>query len=270
MGILKSLLNKIFNEDTNIRNNRELKYNKVSTKDVIKNEIKLKYDTEFIIDYLNINFEENLKDVKIIFPSSSNKIIINGESMYFNSSYIKEVGRSSDNLYRKIYTKNFAFWITPCDYNDILNIMKDREVKYQNEKQETKTSFKNLYSEKFEYDEIDTDIYKCCIVDKSDTDLGNIDCGGNAKDFRKVEQYISDLCKENNGRYYKTVCKNVKFVIIFACNSRTATNVTHYRNKGYKVTSFENAIKYFNLINLWDINKMENEVLRIKETVYSM
>ncbi|MBZ9635561.1 hypothetical protein [Clostridium sp. FP1] len=245
-------------------------FNKIFNKYIAKNKINLKYNIVFTIDYLNIDYDEKLKNAKIIFPLDSNQIIINGDSMYFNALSIDEAGRSEDDLYRKIYTRNFAFWITPCDYNAILYIMKDREKKYQLEKQNNKIRIKATYSEEFEYDKIDDDIYRCCIVDKGDTDLGNINCGGSIKDFKNIENYISDICKEHGGRYYKTQSKNTKFVIIFGCNARLASRVKYFRNKGYKVTSFENVLKYLSIANLWDINKMKNETIRIKETIALM
>ncbi|WP_026022186.1 hypothetical protein [Clostridium senegalense] len=94
----------------------------------------LKYDRDFIIDYLNIDYNTTLKDAKVLFPSDSNQIIINNESMYLDSSYIEEVGYSKDGLYRKIFTRKFAFWITPSDYKHFLNIIKDREKQYKKKK----------------------------------------------------------------------------------------------------------------------------------------
>ncbi|WP_026022185.1 hypothetical protein [Clostridium senegalense] len=126
---------------------------------------------------------------------------------------------------------------------------------------------KQIYEEELEYDSIDNDIYRCCIVNKSENDLGNINCGGNRKKFLEIEERISNICSENDGRYYKTQAKNVKFAIIFACNSRTAQNVKYLREKGYKVTSFDNVLKFLKLTELWDINKMNDEIKRINEEI---
>lgn len=227
----------------------------------------LKYDRDFIIDYLNIDYNTTLKDAKVLFPSDSNQIIINNESMYLDSSYIEEVGYSKDGLYRKIFTRKFAFWITPSDYKHFLNIIKDREKQYKKEKEEDLIKLKQIYEEELEYDSIDNDIYRCCIVNKSENDLGNINCGGNRKKFLEIEERISNICSENDGRYYKTQAKNVKFAIIFACNSRTAQNVKYLREKGYKVTSFDNVLKFLKLTELWDINKMNDEIKRINEEI---
>ncbi|MBU5225264.1 hypothetical protein KQI36_01120 [Clostridium senegalense] len=227
----------------------------------------LKYDREFIIDYLNIDYNTTLKDVKVLLPSNSNQIIINNNSMYFDSSYIEEVGYSKDGLYRKIFTRKFAFWITPSAYKHFLNIIKDREKQYKKEKEEDLIKLKQVYEEELEYDSIDNDIYICCIVNKSENDLGNINCGGNRKKFLEIEECISNICSKNNGRYYKTQAENAKFAIIFSCNSRTAQNVKSLREKGYKVTSFENALKFLKLTELWDINKMNDEIKRINEEI---
>lgn len=251
MGILKDLFNSLFDRRTNENAN-------------YKN---LKYDVEFTLDYIHV-YADEMENAKVIFHSRGNTINVDGEDQIFlNTSYIKEAGWSKDGKYRRIYTKDLAFWINPEDYDDILNILKDREQRYQNKKKNEKIEIKSRYSENFQYDEIDDSIFKCFIADRRDYDLGNVNCGGNAKTFRVIEESIAEVCKSNGGRYYKTLTPNTKFVIIFGCSFRTSKRVNEFRNKGYKVTSFENAIRYFNLTDLWDVNKMENEVQRIKESI---
>lgn len=103
----------------------------------------------------------------------------------------------------------------------------------------------------FEYSVIDEDIYKCFISNKS----GMCERLGSWEQFNIVEERIIDICMKNKGRYYKSPTKNAKFAIIFSPSSRNYSNVTKLKEKGYKVTSFENVLVYFRLTDMWDCKK---------------
>ena len=95
---------------------------------------------------------------------------------------------------------------------------------------------------------IDDDIYKCFIAHQS----GMCEAIGTWDIYRKVEEQISVLCKSKGGRYYKTKAKNAKFAIIFSPYAQTAGEIWSLQQEGYKVTSFDQAIKFFELGAMWD------------------
>ena len=70
--------------------------------------------------------------------------------------------------------------------------------------------------------------------------------------YRKVEEQIASLCKAKGGRYYKTKAKSAKFAIIFSPYAQTAGEIWSLQQEGYKVTSFDQAIIYFGLGEMWD------------------
>lgn len=104
----------------------------------------------------------------------------------------------------------------------------------------------------FEYDPIDEDIYKCFIAYK----LGYERRDGTLKQFHKIEDKISEICKEHGGRYFKTAAKTAKFAIIFDDKSMFYTYIKELRDKGYKVTSFDKALEYFGIADMWDIKAL--------------
>ncbi|KXZ40049.1 DNA polymerase-3 subunit epsilon [Alkalithermobacter thermoalcaliphilus JW-YL-7 = DSM 7308] len=116
------------------------------------------------------------------------------------------------------------------------------------------------------FDQIDEDIYMCFITHKS----GMNEKFGTSEDFCKLEEKISEICKKNNGRHYKAASKNVKFAIIFNYLNRTKSCVDTLRNKGYKVTTFEEAIKFFELDYMWDIESLVNAEKEYKEFSYKI
>lgn len=120
--------------------------------------------------------------------------------------------------------------------------------------------------EPFEYDIIDSNIFKCFIAHKGtniETDIGRL------ADYRKVEEKLATICKENGGKYYKSEAKTAKFAIIFNY-MRTASMINKLRDKGYKVTSFENMIVHFNLQDIWDTSGMIKKVKKHKEAMMKL
>ena len=95
---------------------------------------------------------------------------------------------------------------------------------------------------------VDDDIYKCFIAHQS----GMCDAIGTWELFRKVEEQIALHCKARGGRYFKTNAKGARFAIIFSPHSQTSEEIWSLRQEGYKVASFDQAISYFNLGEMWD------------------
>ena len=115
-----------------------------------------------------------------------------------------------------------------------------------------------------DYSVIDSDIYKCFISNQT----GMCDFIGTWEQFREIEERIARLCQKNNGRYYKSKAKTAKFAIIFAPNARTYSNVTSLMKMGYKVTTFEKALEYFGLSELWDCKKIVQHEYDLKKFDY--
>jgi hypothetical protein len=143
--------------------------------------------------------------------------------------------------------------------------MKRRE-QLLTEREQRNEQIKKEYMAPFEYDKIDEGIYKCFIAYKS----GMCDAIGNWTTFRKIEDKLDTICKQKNGRYYKTQAKSAKFAILFSYTNRTARHVESLRDKGYKVTSFENVIEYFGLQVIWDTKAIKNQVNKHKEFMLNM
>lgn len=160
--------------------------------------------------------------------------------------------------YQKVSTIDYRFWITPKDYKRFMKVVNRRhEIKIENKRKRIEY-IKIDNRKEVEYDPIDEDIYKCFIAHKSSmtSEIGTWD------QFHKVEERIAEICKENNGRYYKSSSKNAKFAIIFSYVNRVHLSVSKLREKGYKVTTFEKALEYFGLTDMWDTDtlvRMEKE-----------
>lgn len=94
------------------------------------------------------------------------------------------------------------------------------------------------------------------------------DAIGTWEQFKVIEERIARLCQENNGKYYKTKAKTAKFVIIFDPNAKVYSNVTSLKKMGYKVTTFEKALEYLGLSDLWDCKKMAQHEYELKKFMY--
>jgi hypothetical protein len=217
---------------------------------------------KFTIDYLLIReSEETIMGAEIEFEPRNQYIVINGNKTYLDAYYINEAGLSSDKLYHKIFTPQFGFWVQPEDVSRLLNVLRHR--------QEIKLRNRSLIHEReridaetpFEYDEIDSDIYKCFIVLKS----GMCDAIGTWKQFYKVEKAIQEICIKNGGRYFKNESKNAKFAIIFNTYGRVYTVVSSLKDKCFKVTSFEAVLEHFRLSHLFSIEKISKQVIEANE-----
>lgn len=114
------------------------------------------------------------------------------------------------------------------------------------------------------YSAIDEDIYKCFISNKT----GMCDEIGTWEQFNKVEEHIAKICLEKKGKYYKSQAKTARFTIIFDPSKRTYSNVTSLKEKGYKVTTFEKALEYFGLTNIWNSKKLTKAENDHKEFMY--
>jgi hypothetical protein len=117
-----------------------------------------------------------------------------------------------------------------------------------------------------EYSTIDSDIYMCYIPSR-----GRV-CNalGTLEQFKIVEERIASLCQENNGRYYKNKSKKAKFAIIFDPGVRSNSNVKIWKEEGFKVTTFEKALEYFSLTDLWDCKKHAQYEYDLKKLDYEI
>jgi hypothetical protein len=95
---------------------------------------------------------------------------------------------------------------------------------------------------------IDDDIYKCFVAHQS----GMCEAIGTWELYKKVEEQIALQCKARGGRYFKTKAKSAKFAIIFSPYGQTSEEIWSLQQEGYKVTSFDQAISYFGLEEMWD------------------
>lgn len=115
-----------------------------------------------------------------------------------------------------------------------------------------------------DYSVIDSDIYKCFISNQT----GMCDKIGTWDQFKTIEECIARSCQENSGKYYKTKAKTAKFAIIFAPNARVYSNVTSLKEAGYKVTTFEKALEYFGLTDVWDCKEVVQHEYDLKKFIY--
>lgn len=218
---------------------------------------------KYIIDFLKIRSNDTtLKNVDVSFPLNSRHIIIDGAQKHFDAYSIDETGWSEDNNYKRIITREFCFWIKPKDYSQLRDVMLDRQKELMENRKTQDERIKNDYLVQFEYDTIDDDIYKCFIASKGsyiEVEVGTI------SDFKKVEDKLDSICKEHGGRYYKSEAKLAKFAILFSYSNRTAPILNSFREKGYKVTSFENVIEYFGLTEIWDTRGLKERVRNQQE-----
>lgn len=117
------------------------------------------------------------------------------------------------------------------------------------------------------FDDIDSDIYRCFIVYKNEfNDL--------IKTFEKLilaEQEIAKICESKGGRYYKSKAKGANFAVIFSTRYHTIDTVYRLQQSGYKVTTFDRALKYFSIAHMWNISAyLEEKEMRKKYDDYMM
>lgn len=110
---------------------------------------------------------------------------------------------------------------------------------------------------------IDDDIYTCFIAHQS----GMCEAIGTWELYKKVEEQIALLCQERGGRYFKTKAKRAKFAIIFSPYAQTSEEIWSLQQEGYKVTSFDQAISYFGLGEMWDCPRYIAFVRSLKKAV---
>lgn len=87
-----------------------------------------------------------------------------------------------------------------------------------------------------EYDEITDKIYKCFIDDSFEpiTDT--------------LRNIIEKVCSEHGGRCYKTAAKSANYAIISCEDNQNGKRVKQWHDKGFKVTTIEQAAKFWNLV----------------------
>jgi len=217
---------------------------------------------EFVIDKLisqsTTYGDVFLKNAKVSFPPNSDKVIINGEAFFFNVKRIDYGGYDDKDSLYKISTYDFNFWVRrKRTYNDLKIVLENMHDEYLKQVELENQKIKEEYLEPFKYDTIDNDIYNCFIAHQLNYIESDV---GNSYDFTVVEEKLAEICKEHGGKYYKNAAKAAKFAIIFSYKYRTAESVAKLRDKGYKVTSFENMIDYFGLQEIFDTKGLKEKV----------
>jgi len=214
-----------------------------------KNNLNENNNVTFQIDFISIrDTQEKITNAIVSFPEDSQYIIINGEKEYFDAYKVENEGKSSDNKYYRIATSDFKFWVLPKDKDRFMSILNHRHQIKMKRRQEKFEHFKEEANTPFSYDEITDDIYICFIAFKS----GLCEAIGTWEKYDKVEAKISELCQAKGGKFYKSEAKSAKFAIIFSPNSRLPSNINGLKQKGYKVTTFEKALKYMGIEKMWD------------------
>lgn len=227
-----------------------------------KDDIELN-EMSYIIDFVySYEIGDTVKNAIVVFPPNYDEILVNDISYRLDTYSVEDIGYSSDRKYRKIKIPDFVFWVTPKDFKSFKSILDKRHILYMENKrlreERIKEQFKVDYNTPFNYDEIDEDIYKCFIAYQS----GMSENIGTWDKFHKVEDEISNICSANGGKLYKSPAKSAKFAIIFSPHNRTYSNVKSLKDKGYKVTTFENSLSFFRLEHMWNVKalkKTENE-----------
>ncbi len=142
--------------------------------------------------------------------------------------------------------------------------MEERLKPFRAEEKKRRQDLKRDLVTPIDYFTIDSDIYKCFISNQT----GMCDAIGTWEQFKVIEERIAKLCQENNGKYYKTKAKTAKFAIIFDPNAKVYSNVTSLKKMGYKVTTFEKALEYLGLSDLWDSKKMAQHEYELKKFIH--
>jgi hypothetical protein len=223
--------------------------------------------SEFVIDTLisqgGAYGDKFMKNVKVSFPPNSDKIIINGEPFVLNVKRIDYDGYDEKDSVYKISTYDYNFWVSwEKTYEGLKGVMENRRSEYLEQEKIKNQSISEEYLRPFKYDTIDNDIYNCFIAYKSSYIESDI---GNSYDFERIEEKLAEICKEHGGKYYKNAARAAKFAIIFSYTKRTASSVNSLRDKGYKVTSFENVIEYFGLQDIFDPKGLVGKIGRHRD-----
>lgn len=221
-------------------------------------------DEAFIIDYVSIRETgETIEKAKVKFLAGDQDIIINDGAEYFDAYYVRNEGLSSDKLYYRIATPDFKFWVKPKDLKRFMAVGNHRNRVLMEKRYKRQETIRELVTAPLQYDPITEGIYRCFIVDgsKITSELGTWD------DFRKIENEIKAVCELNSGRYYKSAAKGARFAIIFSPYNRMAGTVDGLREKGFLVTTFEQAVRFFGLDHMWDCDNHERIAKENRESL---
>lgn len=117
---------------------------------------------------------------------------------------------------------NISYYIDDDEYED------DDDEYYDDD---------DTYCEPPVYDIITDDAYKC-FLDGGDSPVPDI-----------TIQMFDKICREHNGRCYKTAAKSAKFAVIVNPKYQFNERVREWHNKGYKVIDVDSFAKFLNMIN---------------------
>lgn len=216
---------------------------------------------EFLVNELNIFELSHCKvgnDVNLWVAEEKREIFIYRQGADFGEG---KIGICPDELYKTIRNapgcdaKIISIYERGCKISCRLISkaeMAERLKPFKAAEKKRRQELRRDLTTPVEYSAIDEDIYKCFISNKT----GMCDNIGTWEQFYKVEEQITNICIEKNGKYYKSQAKTAQFAIVFDPAARTLSNVTKLKKMGYKVTTFEKALEYFALIDLWDCKKL--------------
>jgi len=200
------------------------------------------------------------RNATVIFPANNQYCIANGRKNYINVKQIKDLGWSSDGKFRKIATPAFLFWIDEKDTERLKAVLSHRQrVAIENRKanevfqeEYAKSHLLDLKDEAT-FDAIDESIAWCYFADGFAYNFQGLTHRKTVQIVSKIEQ----TCKKMGGRFYKTKAKKVKFALVHSNQGSLKSHVVNLKNQGLKVATLENALEYFSLEHLFDIEARE-------------
>lgn len=132
---------------------------------------------------------------------------------------------------KKIYEMDYY----PGNYGLVIDISYYDNSEYDDDNYEDDDE--EIYSEPPIYDELTDDAYRCFL-----------DCGDSPVPDITIQMF-DKVCREHNGRCYKTAAKSAKFAVIVNPNYQYNERVMEWHSKGYKVIDVDSFAKFLNIIN---------------------
>jgi hypothetical protein len=196
------------------------------------------------------------KNATVTFPFNNQYCIVNGRKNYISVKSIKDLGWSSDGLYRRIATASFLFWVNPDDAERLINILHTRRRITEENRRRNEVAYVDFIKnylidlkEESIFDQLDESVIWCYIVDG----VPDLISGSTKKDTANILKKAAEVCKKHGGRLYRTRNKKAEFAIVWSNKSRLPSSVSKLRQQGFKVAILESALWFMGLDHL--INK---------------
>lgn len=219
--------------------------------------LKPKAPNTFHFDYMNA-YADKLQGAEVVFPDDDIwTIIVNGTPCRYYPAKCREGGWSSDHLYKRLYTADYAFWVDPGDYSRLRRILFDRQTRYQAEQEQKVQQQDDLFAgfqSGYTLDPIDDDLWRCFLAG-DDLFMTFIP----QQQIRGFRDAFGAMCAEHGGRLYKTEAKSAKFAVLTGPRSRFRQEVERLRALGYKITSIEEVVQAFGMEDLWNIEAAQDD-----------